>query len=257
MATKKAAKNTVKSKTGTKKQASGSKVSPSAKAAKKRPATKAVGKRKVQTKAAQTASKKAAPKQKTSSKKPVKKPEKAAKPIAKPASRKKAVNKVVRTRQTASARKASKSSASTRAKQVSSKANNPTAAKKLTKRDLDKLRDELLSLRAELTGQIDSLKMASLKREDDVVSPEDGTDAFDRQFNLSIVRSEGDSLFEVEEALRRIDDGTYGVCEACDEVIPKARLEALPFVKNCVRCQSEMEKGKARFRPMAEDHARF
>lgn len=115
--------------------------------------------------------------------------------------------------------------------------------------DVKEFRDLLFTQRARLSGQVAVLKSESLTRSDSVVSGEDGTDAFERQFALDVVSSEYDLLFEIDEALRRIDDGTYGVCGECKKRIKKTRLKALPFVKMCIHCQSEIEKGKVRFSP--------
>ena len=106
--------------------------------------------------------------------------------------------------------------------------------------------DLLLSMRERLSGQIASLKGESLTREDSVVSEEDGTDTFDRQFALSVVSSENDVVLEIDEALHQIDDGTFGVCEKCGQSIEIARLKALPFAKMCIRCKSESESVKQR-----------
>jgi len=76
-----------------------------------------------------------------------------------------------------------------------------------------------------------------------------GTDNFDREFALNLVSSEQDVLYEIDDAMRRIELGTYGVCEGCNKAIEKARLMALPFAKLCIICKSEAEKGKTRFRP--------
>ena len=62
---------------------------------------------------------------------------------------------------------------------------------------------------------------------------------------------EDDVVFEVDDALRRIDEGRYGVCEGCHQSVEKPRLKALPFVRLCIGCQSEREKGKVRHRPSA------
>ena len=51
------------------------------------------------------------------------------------------------------------------------------------------------------------------------------------------------SLNEIEDALRRIADGSYGVCDICGNLIPKARLASFPFAKTCTACQSEIELG--------------
>lgn len=73
-----------------------------------------------------------------------------------------------------------------------------------------------------------------------------GSDAYDRDFALSLLSQEQDALFEIDEALKRIAKGTYGTCEMSGKSIPKARLEARPFARFTVECQNEIEK-KNRF----------
>lgn len=123
---------------------------------------------------------------------------------------------------------------------------------KITAAQKKEYKDRLLSLREKVTGQIASLKGDSLQRADDVNSEEDGTDAFERQFALTLASNEQDALFEIDEALRRIEEGLYGVCLQCYKLIEVPRLKALPFVKMCVRCQSELEKGR---RGLRQDEA--
>lgn len=69
-----------------------------------------------------------------------------------------------------------------------------------------------------------------------------GSDAYDRDFALSLLSQEQDALYEIEEALKRMDAGTYGVCEMSAKPIPHARLEAIPFARYTVECQSQLEK---------------
>lgn len=69
-----------------------------------------------------------------------------------------------------------------------------------------------------------------------------GSDAYDRDFALSLLSQEQDALYEIDEALKRIDLGTYGVCEMSAKPIPHARLEAIPFARLTVECQSQIEK---------------
>ncbi|MFZ4115984.1 MAG: TraR/DksA family transcriptional regulator [Chthoniobacterales bacterium] len=69
-----------------------------------------------------------------------------------------------------------------------------------------------------------------------------GSDAYDRDFALSILSQEQNSLYEIDEALKRIDDGTYGICEISNKPILRARLEARPFTRYTVECQAELEK---------------
>ena len=73
-----------------------------------------------------------------------------------------------------------------------------------------------------------------------------GSDAYDRDFALSLLSQEQDSLYEIDEALKRIETGSYGTCEMSGKPILHARLEALPFTRYTVECQSEIEK-KNRF----------
>ena len=69
-----------------------------------------------------------------------------------------------------------------------------------------------------------------------------GSDAYDRDFALSLLSQEQDALYEIDEALKRIDLGTYGVCEMSGKSIPRRRLEAIPFARFTVECQSQLEK---------------
>jgi RNA polymerase-binding transcription factor DksA len=71
-----------------------------------------------------------------------------------------------------------------------------------------------------------------------------GSDAYDKDFALSLLSQEQDALYEVEEALKRIENGTYGVCEMSGKPIPHPRLEALPFARFTVQCQTDIERGR-------------
>ena len=81
-----------------------------------------------------------------------------------------------------------------------------------------------------------------------------GSDAYDRDFALSVLAKEQDALYEIEQALRRIASGSYGICEMSSRKIPQARLEAIPFARLTVECQAQWEKeyGNRRFRPSNE-----
>jgi RNA polymerase-binding transcription factor DksA len=69
-----------------------------------------------------------------------------------------------------------------------------------------------------------------------------GSDAYDRDFALSLLSQEQDALYEIDQALKRIEIGTYGICEMSGKPIPHARLEAIPFARFTVECQSQLEK---------------
>ena len=69
-----------------------------------------------------------------------------------------------------------------------------------------------------------------------------GSDAYDRDFALSLLSQEQDALYEIDQALKRIELGTYGICEMSGKQIPRTRLEAIPFARFTVKCQSQLEK---------------
>ncbi|MCX8064249.1 MAG: TraR/DksA C4-type zinc finger protein [Candidatus Hydrogenedentes bacterium] len=114
------------------------------------------------------------------------------------------------------------------------------------------LRDE----KYKLLKNLSSLERSSLAEENTKLgegNPEDisdfaetGTEAFDIEIALSIASNEFQQLQEIEEALKRIKNGTYGICEMCKKAIPKKRLEIIPYARFCVVCQSEYEKEQER-----------
>src|SRR5947208_10707604 len=69
-----------------------------------------------------------------------------------------------------------------------------------------------------------------------------GSDAYDRDFALSLLSQEQDAPYEIDQALKRIELGAYGKCEMSGKPIPRARLEAIPFARFTVQCQSQLEK---------------
>lgn len=110
------------------------------------------------------------------------------------------------------------------------------------KGDLLHFKTELLTMRDRITGQSGSMRDAALQRNDETNHEEDGTDAFMRLQTLEQVSSQQQIVANIDEALRSIEKGTYGICDMCGELINKPRLAVLPFAKNCIKCQSEMER---------------
>ncbi len=72
-----------------------------------------------------------------------------------------------------------------------------------------------------------------------------GSDNFEQEFALGLMDSERKMVHEIDDALQRIEDGTYGICEATGKPIPKARLEAQPWARYCVEHARTLEKGGA------------
>jgi RNA polymerase-binding transcription factor DksA len=71
-----------------------------------------------------------------------------------------------------------------------------------------------------------------------------GSDAYEKDFALSLLSQEQDSLYEIDEALKRIGEGTYGICERSGKRIPHERLEAIPWARLTVACQADMERAR-------------
>ena len=70
-----------------------------------------------------------------------------------------------------------------------------------------------------------------------------GTTTFERERDLSLSENVKDILKRVNEALERIDNGTFGVCQMCSQPIPEERLKALPYANLCISCKQKEEKG--------------
>jgi RNA polymerase-binding transcription factor DksA len=78
-----------------------------------------------------------------------------------------------------------------------------------------------------------------------------GTDTFDRDFALSLVSSEQEALGEIDAAIKRIKDGSYGVCEITQQPIARDRLLAVPFTRYSANAQKELERNRHRSRTQA------
>jgi RNA polymerase-binding protein DksA len=135
----------------------------------------------------------------------------------------------------------------------------PSAARakrpvKLNKKDLDLFRELLLAKRAQLVGDVSTLQSQALSanRQDaagDLSSmpihmADLGSDNYEKEFTLGLIESERTLLREIDAALARIEDGTYGVCEATGRPIGKARLKAQPWVKYCYEYVLAQESGR-------------
>ncbi|QEM69587.1 TraR/DksA family transcriptional regulator [Geobacter sp. FeAm09] len=77
----------------------------------------------------------------------------------------------------------------------------------------------------------------------------------DRELGLLLGDREREKLHSIDEALLRIDEGEYGICEECEEEIPLGRLKAMPFARHCVKCKSDLEKLQAQTKRFEEDRA--
>jgi RNA polymerase-binding transcription factor DksA len=123
---------------------------------------------------------------------------------------------------------------------------------RLPKEEAAKYKKLLLELRDHLIDGVNFLANENLKRSSREASGElsgyslhmadAGTDNFDREFALSLVSNEQEAIYEIEEALKRLEQGVYGLCGMCEKPIRRERLKAVPFARLCVGCQSNVEK---------------
>jgi RNA polymerase-binding protein DksA len=118
------------------------------------------------------------------------------------------------------------------------------AAAKLTTQEIGDLRSRLESEREELNAQLTTIEdQAFAATQSDISgdvgvddeSADAGTATFEREKELSIEQNVRDLIQKIDRALKRIDDGTYGICERCGKPIEKARIKALPYVDLCIK----------------------
>lgn len=192
---------------------------------------------------------KAKPARKPAAKKPAPKPAK--KPVVKPKAAKAKPSKA----KTAKPAKPRKSAAKPVSKPVS-KTKSVVTRKKVTAAPvkltgfLAKQRERLLALKDTLLDSMNGVAKDSLRSRAEgseasafgMHQADAGSDAYDRDFALSLLSQEQDSLYEINQALKRLETGSYGICEMSGKSIPHARLEALPFTRYTVECQADIEK---------------
>ena len=127
----------------------------------------------------------------------------------------------------------------------------------LTKAELAELRAVMLEERAKFAVRTDSLKSQSLTRPDEENPEEAGTDQITIVTELRKADTGSARMNQIDEALRAIERGDYGLCQNCGAKIPIARLRAMPDAKYCVPCQEELERDDAGRSPWAQAPATF
>lgn len=132
------------------------------------------------------------------------------------------------------------------AKAGAAKARNGAGPVKI-KSEWQKYYATLLDLRERLIAQMNGLAKESAEEmaSYSLHMADSGTDNFDRDFALSLLSSDQDAIYEIEEALKRIEKNTYGICELTGKQIPRARLEAIPWTRFTVEAQAQLERDGA------------
>ncbi len=120
----------------------------------------------------------------------------------------------------------------------------------MKKADMKVYKLRLVELRARLRGDVTSMAEAALGEGTETSSmpihmAELGSDNFEQEFTLSLMASEEDTLEMIELALQRIEAETFGRCLGCEGIIPKTRLNALPYAPMCIKCASSLDQNKA------------
>jgi DnaK suppressor protein len=120
---------------------------------------------------------------------------------------------------------------------------------KLTAAEIRKYKAMLLAKMNEILGNVTTMETEALRRERSDLSnmpihmADLGTDSYEIDNIIGLMDSERRILTEIDDALGRIEDGTYGVCQGRGEPIPKERLKAIPWARYCVACATLIEKG--------------
>jgi RNA polymerase-binding protein DksA len=135
-------------------------------------------------------------------------------------------------------------------KMAKRKTNSKSSKNGLTAAEIAKFRELLLAKRRELLGNVSTMEDETFKKERSELSSmpfhmaDAGSDNFEQEFALDLMDSEKKMLKEITDALGRIGEGTFGVCEGKGESISKARLNAIPWARYCVACAELKEKGR-------------
>ncbi|MBI3996557.1 MAG: TraR/DksA C4-type zinc finger protein [Candidatus Omnitrophica bacterium] len=125
----------------------------------------------------------------------------------------------------------------------------------LSKDQAKQLRQLLITERAKLAGEIKSIA------HDASTSPREASgdlsaytvhmadmaaDTYERELSMNIVSSEQEILYQIDDALKRLDDGSFGVCQQCTQPITMSRLKAVPYASLCISCQRVKEQKSKR-----------
>jgi len=124
--------------------------------------------------------------------------------------------------------------------------------KKFNKKELSEFKKIILKRKEEILDDIkhisdDTLKKSQKEASGDISGytyhmADVATDTYDREFSLGIASNERKFLYELDDALKKIEEGTFGICEECHSLIAKGRLKVVPYARLCVKCQEKKEK---------------
>ncbi|HAM41972.1 MAG TPA: hypothetical protein DDX89_05775 [Candidatus Omnitrophica bacterium] len=125
----------------------------------------------------------------------------------------------------------------------------------MNKQQLKQFKEALMRERAKFAGEIRAIAKEVSKNPRDAsgdlsaytVHPADmSSDTYERELSANIASSEQEVLYQIDEALKRLDEGTYGTCQECSKPISLSRLRAVPYTSQCIACQRTTEHQKKR-----------
>ena len=125
----------------------------------------------------------------------------------------------------------------------------------LSKEQLKQFRQLLITERTKLTDEIKSIarETSTSPREASgdlsgytVHMADMAADTYDRELSMNIVSSEQEILYQIDDALKRLDDGSFGLCQQCNQPISMSRLKAVPYASLCITCQRAKEQKNKR-----------
>lgn len=132
------------------------------------------------------------------------------------------------------------------------KIKKPAKIKKLPKKELLYYKKLILKRKEEIVDDINHISEDTLKKSQKDASgdisgytyhmADVATDSYDREFSLGLASNEREILYALDDALKRIQDEEFGVCEECKSLIAKNRLKAIPYASLCIKCQQKKEK---------------
>jgi DnaK suppressor protein len=122
---------------------------------------------------------------------------------------------------------------------------------------LKKARETLQEMRVQLLRNVqqDLNEVRDQSKDEGMDTYDLASDARDKEINLILGDRDREKVQAIDEALGRVDDGSYGICESCEGEIAEARLQALPFTRLCVNCQAERERELKMNRRFEEDRS--
>lgn len=131
--------------------------------------------------------------------------------------------------------------------------NQPKKVNKKTNPKFEVYKKLLLKTREQITGDIRHLSDDNTGSGNDRGGDVSGhalhmadvaTDMYDREFALGLAANDRELLSRINQAMARIEDGSYGICITCKKPISSSRLKALPYTQSCLKCQEKLESGR-------------